>query len=85
MATLLIIKHPLSGNMFAVDNHQSTLKNGHDDDDEKKKRMVLESIEVYIMTMMLFSLPQEGFRYERIRLRAGRPRTSVRRRQRRVR
>ena len=61
MATLLIIKHPLSGNMFAVDNHQSTLKNGHDDDDdddddEKKKRMVLESIEVYIMTMMLFLL-----------------------------
>ena len=34
MATLLIIKHPLSGNMFAVDNHQSTLKNGHDDDDD---------------------------------------------------
>ena len=34
MATLLIIKHPLSGNMFAVDNHQSTLKNGHDSDDD---------------------------------------------------
>ena len=33
-ATLLIIKHPLSGNMFAVDNHQRTLKNGHDDDDD---------------------------------------------------
>lgn len=43
MATLLIIKHPLSGNMFAVDNHQAagTLKNGHDDDpvaDDKNKR-----------------------------------------------
>ena len=34
MATLLIIKHPLSGNMFAVDNHQRTLKNGQDDDDD---------------------------------------------------
>ena len=34
MATLLIIKHPLSGNMFAVNNHQSTLKNGPDDDDD---------------------------------------------------
>ena len=43
MATLLIIKHPLSGNMFAVDNHQSTLKNGDvddddDGDDDKNKR-----------------------------------------------
>ena len=37
MATLLIIKHPLSGNMFAVNNHQSTLKNGHDDDDDDEK------------------------------------------------
>ena len=36
MATLLIIKHPLSGNMFAVDNHQAagTLKNGDDNDDD---------------------------------------------------